>query len=288
MTTDSLERSSKCRATRQRDELKSSRKPCKISPPITAVLVPPSRTKIMGRPSNVARTARRAYMMLNGQFQIRICDNDAHLDHGWSCPYCNCAFDSCTNRDRHVMMKLSCRTQHMKALQNERRAQQAREYQTAGPSSQPLRTASRSGASTRAENGSEHRYNDPRRWDENGRAHQPGPSVRGGDGGERGNDKAKRWDDNGRTCGQPYVEKFPISTAGKPIAPDQTYPNDLGAYLKSCGSLADLQTMEAAEQMMTTGLSAGSRTRFLQSSFVSKHLCHGGSEARTDRTQVQG
>lgn len=198
-----------------------------------------SNLEVMPRTSNLARNARRAFMMINGQFHLY--DDDATYDEqAFRCPYCDHALKSTSDRDRHIMMKPCCRTKHLQSLANARRARREREYQRAGPSSRPYAAASGSGSGAHDHNGAEPRYNDPRRWD-----------------------------DNGRTCHKPYVQHFPISTAGKPISRHRTHPVDLGAYLESCGNLSKPTNMEAAELMMTNGLSAGGRTRFLRSSFVS-------------------
>ncbi|KAG8718083.1 hypothetical protein FRC09_013184 [Ceratobasidium sp. 395] len=129
----------------------------------------------------------------------------------------------------------------MNDLPARRRAQREREYKIAGPSNQPHPASGRSGP---ASNNSEPRCNDPRRWT-----------------------------NNGRTCKQPYVEHFPISTAGKPISDERAYPYDLGRYIESCGNLANLQNLEAAELLMTTGLSSKARTKHLKSSFY-QNQCH--------------
>lgn len=193
----------------------------------------------MARTTNVARNARRTFILVNGQFHLGN-NESTYGDQASHCPYCNHPLKSTSDCNRHIMMKPCCRTKHLQSLAKGRRARREREYQRAGPSSLPQDAASSSGAATYADDGTERRYNDPRRWD-----------------------------DNGRTCHKPYIQHFPISTAGKPISRHRTHPIDLGAYLESCGSLSKPENMEAAELMMTNGLTAGGRNRFLQSSFVS-------------------
>ncbi|KAG8699347.1 hypothetical protein FRC08_005368 [Ceratobasidium sp. 394] len=133
----------------------------------------------------------------------------------------------------------------MHDLQVARRTRREREYKIAGPSNRPHPSSVQPGPSSRqtappsnGANGEEGRYNDPRRWT-----------------------------DNGRTCHQPYVERFPVSSAGEPISDERAHPRNLEAYLQSCGNLANRRNMEAAELLMTTGLSGKARTRHLQSSF---------------------
>ncbi|KAF8596069.1 hypothetical protein BDV93DRAFT_563726 [Ceratobasidium sp. AG-I] len=76
-----------------------------------------------------------------------------------------------------------------------------------------------------------------------------------------------RWDDHGRMCSKVYVENVPFSTVCQPISQHRTHPLDLGKYLREIGGLAHPETILAAEQIMTEGLSCNVRTRFLKSSF---------------------
>ncbi|KAG9119868.1 hypothetical protein FRC07_004892, partial [Ceratobasidium sp. 392] len=193
----------------------------------------------MPRVSCRARDARRTLKMVNGQFELR-----DHYDDPLSnqfCHYCDRRFDDERRRNRHVMMNPDCRARHMADLPARRRAQCEREYKIAGPSNQPHPSSARSGPTS---NGPEPRYNDPRQWT-----------------------------DNGRTCTQPYVEHFPISTAGEPISKDRAHPYDLKSYIESCGNLADPRNFEAAELLLTTGMSGKARTKHLKSSFY-QHQCH--------------
>ncbi|KAG8712846.1 hypothetical protein FRC09_019402 [Ceratobasidium sp. 395] len=147
------------------------------------------------------------------------------------------------------MAKPECRLPHLNAIPTTRKARRAAEktqreseYKIAGPSNRPH-------ASQQA-NDADVRYNDPRRWT-----------------------------DDGRTCRQPFVEHFPISSVGTPISNERAHPPNLKAYIESSGSFACPRNMEAAELLMTTGLSGVARTRHLQSSFYrhSSHDCQGCS-----------
>ncbi|KAG8705030.1 hypothetical protein FRC09_003197 [Ceratobasidium sp. 395] len=199
----------------------------------------------MPRVSFRAREARRTLMMVDGQFELF---EEYNPLPDRVCPYCNRSFTNTPKRNRHIMAKPECRAQHLNTVPTTRSAQRAAqearresEYKIAGPSDRPHPSLNRSEYTA---NDVDNRYNDPRRWT-----------------------------DNGRTCRQPYVEHFPISSAGKPISNDRAYPPNLKAYIQSCGNLADPRNMEAAELLMTTGLSGKARTRHLQSSFY-QHSCH--------------
>ncbi|KAG8734476.1 hypothetical protein FRC10_011705, partial [Ceratobasidium sp. 414] len=155
------------------------------------------------------------------------------------------------------MLRPECRAQRMHNLQTTQRARRESEYKIAGPSNRPHPSLGQPGPLTRQtappSNGAtsaKQRYNDPRRWT-----------------------------NNRRTCHQPYVERFPISSAGAPISDERAHLHNLKAYLESCGNLANPRNMEAAELLMTTGLSGKARTWHLQSSFYQnlghdcKHCC---------------
>ncbi|KAG9075061.1 hypothetical protein FRC06_010301, partial [Ceratobasidium sp. 370] len=143
------------------------------------------------------------------------------------------------------MLKPECRARRMHDLQTARQARRESEYKIAGPSNRPHPSLGQPGSSTR----------------------QMAPPPNGATGAEQQHNNPRRWTDNGRTCHQPYVERFPISSAGAPISDKQAHPRNLEAYLESCGNLANPRNMEAAELLMTTGLSGKARTRHLQSSF---------------------
>ncbi|KAG8743778.1 hypothetical protein FRC12_014960 [Ceratobasidium sp. 428] len=195
-----------------------------------------------------ARAARRTLMMVNGQFELF---EEYNTLPELTCPYCGHTFPTTPKRNRHIMAKPECRSCHLDEVPTTRRAQRAAkkaqlelEYKIPGPSNKPHPSYGGSERTANGAEGADNRYNDPRQWT-----------------------------DNGRTCHHPFVEHFPISSAGKPISDERTYPQDLKAYIESCGSLADPRAMEAAELLMTTGLSGKARTRHLQSSFY-RHSCH--------------
>jgi hypothetical protein len=118
--------------------------------------------------------------------------------------------------------------------------QKEQSYKVGGLSLRPHPGTGQSGSTNEPSGGAEACYNDPRRWY-----------------------------DNGRACGAPFVEECPISTAGQPISKQRAYQEDLGTYLKSCGTLSNPTYMEAVELLMRTGLSGKGCTRHRKSSFVS-------------------
>ncbi|KAG8724348.1 hypothetical protein FRC09_019797 [Ceratobasidium sp. 395] len=190
----------------------------------------------MPRLPRAARAARRNLMMVNGSFQFL--DEYETYESRYPCPYCDHPFEDHTKRDRHIMMKPECRAPFLANTEAGRKARREREFKIPGPSSKPHPLASGSGTSAIDDNGKPLRYNDPRQWS-----------------------------DNGRTCHMPYVERFPSGTAGSPISEDVVCARNLASYLESCGPLSNLQNMEAAELMLTTGLSGRARTRHLKSAF---------------------
>ncbi|KAG8731449.1 hypothetical protein FRC11_004123, partial [Ceratobasidium sp. 423] len=62
-----------------------------------------------------------------------------------------------------------------------------------------------------------------------------------------------------------YVEEFPISSAGAPISNECKPPPDLDAYMRRCGPMKDPDHFEAAELLMTSGLSNADKDRHLKS-----------------------
>jgi hypothetical protein len=132
---------------------------------------------------------------------------DSYIGREISCPHCNHAVSTTQGRTRHIMMKPSCRQKHLQSVASERRIRREQAYNVAGPSTRPHPASTQAGSSSPASNPPEARYNDPRRWT-----------------------------DDGRTCHEPFIERYPVSTAGAPISKEQTYERDLGMYLESCGT----------------------------------------------------
>ncbi|CAE6534652.1 unnamed protein product [Rhizoctonia solani] len=62
-----------------------------------------------------------------------------------------------------------------------------------------------------------------------------------------------------------FVEEFPDPRAGAPSSRERLPPEDLDAYMRSCGPLADPDNFEAAEILMTSGLSNADKDRHLKS-----------------------
>lgn len=187
----------------------------------------------------IARAAQRDLAMSTGGFLMGTIRHPCS-DSGTKCPYCGTVLESMVGRSRHVMMKPRCREQHLDELRKERRRECERAYQVAGPSSQPAGRAN-TGAS-------------------------PGASA--GSRGRQTNNRRQR-SDHGRTCADPFIEAFPIATAGQPISPHRTQPMNVSSYLASCRNLANPEYFETAELLMTTGLSGKARTRHLKSTIVS-------------------
>ncbi|KAG9098214.1 hypothetical protein FRC06_006639 [Ceratobasidium sp. 370] len=62
-----------------------------------------------------------------------------------------------------------------------------------------------------------------------------------------------------------YIEDFPNPLAGAPISEDRAPEPDLATYMQSCGTLADLWNFEAAELLMTSGMTDIAKDRHLKS-----------------------
>jgi hypothetical protein len=199
----------------------------------------PSTTSTMPR-AKAFREQRMTYILAEGQFHLRDPDS-TYEDDRTICPYCQRQMKSSANRSRHIMLRPECRERHMAKLKAMRARECERAYKTAGPS-KPRSPQGTSGAgpSTEPQDNSGPRYNDPRRWG-----------------------------DDGRTCREPYVEHFPFRGAGEPISRSRHYPQNLGAYIASCGNMANRDWFETAEVLMTTGLSGKARTRHLKTPVVS-------------------
>ncbi|CAE6461732.1 unnamed protein product [Rhizoctonia solani] len=52
-----------------------------------------------------------------------------------------------------------------------------------------------------------------------------------------------------------YVKEFPEPLAGAPVSDEHVPPLDLGAYMKLCGPMAELEHFEVAKLLMTSGMS---------------------------------
>ncbi|KAG8780267.1 hypothetical protein FRC12_023265 [Ceratobasidium sp. 428] len=68
-----------------------------------------------------------------------------------------------------------------------------------------------------------------------------------------------------RRCGGLYVEPFPDPLAGSPISEERISPPDLKAYMRSVGRMAEPETFEVAELLMTSGLTDAAKDRHLKS-----------------------
>ncbi|KAG8793369.1 hypothetical protein FRC12_002889 [Ceratobasidium sp. 428] len=75
-----------------------------------------------------------------------------------------------------------------------------------------------------------------------------------------------------RRCGGLYVEEFPDPLAGSPISNERVSPPDLKAYMQSVGKMADPETFEVAELLMTSGLTDAAKDRHLKSTMVSSYV----------------
>lgn len=72
-----------------------------------------------------------------------------------------------------------------------------------------------------------------------------------------------------RRRGGLYIEDYPDPLAGAPISDEYAPTTNLAEYMRCCGPMADPEDFEAAELLMTTGLTDTAKDRHLKSSKVS-------------------
>lgn len=88
------------------------------------------------------------------------------------------------------------------------------------------------------------------------------------------NEAEGRTEDAGddRICEEPFIETFPISTAGEPISTETNPTPDLHPYVESCGTLRDPDLFDTAELLFMTVPKGKDRTKHLQSKRVSLRI----------------
>ncbi|KAG8710721.1 hypothetical protein FRC08_016801 [Ceratobasidium sp. 394] len=98
--------------------------------------------------------------------------------------------------------------------------------------------------------------------------------------------KAKRPIGGSASRGSTFVEEFLIPTAGALVSsekkPRELSKEDLRDYLASCGKMGEPAKFEVAELLMTTGLTAKNRTKYLKSV-----LCRGKGYWRNNCKLIQ-
>jgi hypothetical protein len=82
----------------------------------------------------------------------------------------------------------------------------------------------------------------------------------------------RKWDGRLRV----FVEGFPNQSAGAPISNKLKDGPDLNVYMRDCGPLGDRDIFEAAEVLMTTGLTDEGKDRHIKTKLVSEvfNSCH--------------
>lgn len=222
--------------------------------------LPPTHRLLVSMPriALVQRAARRAAIALSVFPKTRNSEGGRFPSSSHTCPYCSKTLQSTPARDRHIIMKPYCHERHRHAPTHP--APKRRKRKRKRPDADPRPEGEPPQKQTRTYNGG------------------PPPS-RGEPAQPHVNNNAERSKDGGpsevgdeRMCGQPFVESFPISTAGAPISSDMREKPDLHAYLKSCGIFSDPKIFETAELLMMTVPKGKDRTRHLQSPAVSTHV----------------
>ncbi|QRV93500.1 Zn-finger protein [Ceratobasidium sp. AG-Ba] len=193
-----------------------------------------------------ARAARRAAILLPGTCRLRHVDQPGSAATGFTCPYCGRKFGTSGGRVRHVNLAIICRFRHDLAA-----------------SGQNVRKRQRSDEDVPDSNVGEAEPRAKRACIE-----EDTPPVAGPSNLPLGVTPVKRRayptnrarsEPNG-----PFIELFPISTAGSPIGNQRIGKENLHEYLQSCGRLGDPDLFRTAEILMTTGLTGAGRTEHLQ------------------------
>jgi hypothetical protein len=200
-------------------------------------------------------------------------EDNSYLKATYPCFYCTKLFESETGRSLHLGKAPACKAAHdatfakrptglvkplckstlgTEELHPERTSSTTRQVHFA-----PLDPSSDSREATPPTNSPTPKY--PKPWveeveDEESSTHVP----------------QSGWDED-RTV---FVDFFPDPDAGAPISTSRTHKVDLHAYMQGCGALTDPDHFEAAELLMTTGLTNSARNRFLKSRFVSTSFNH--------------
>lgn len=217
-----------------------------------------------------ARAARRAAMMLPNLPRARKSSGIGPGSRARTCPYCSKTLVSEVNRDRHIPLRPYCHARHKLALLQKFSKRHGRRHRR---------------KRKRNEDDSESDQGDPNRMgvigdeppskyskaDDDSAASIPLPQpTEAGPGGEHRSDSAgEPITSDERICGEPFVENFPIPTAGEPISVETRPKPDLRAYVDSCGNLCDPKLFDKAELLMTTVPKGKDRTKHLKSEEVS-------------------
>lgn len=224
-----------------------------------ALLLPPTfafTCQKMPRASKMAeRAARRKSMMLPNLPRARKQMSTPRR----TCPHCSRTLNSLVGRDRHILLRPYCRSKHMLARGSEVSNQRQRKRKRRTDLSE-TDTDTDAGPSpskqTRMDNGPPPNYVAP-------------PNDSGSEGGRDPEGGAESIAGDERICGEPFVEQFPIDTAGAPISLETKPARDLRAYVDSCGRLRDPDLFETAELLVMTVPKAKDRTKHLRSKVVS-------------------
>lgn len=209
-----------------------------------------------------ARAARRAAMTppnLPGPHKKR----KTRLDDGRrTCCYCSKTLKCAADRDRHITLRPYCRSRHM--LATDPRLTKLREHK---------RKRNEDGTDLDEPHDTHADSSTPPsklpRVDDAPPSHEQSQGLDANLAGQ--GDSELGGGANERICGDPFVEKFPIATAGEPISTAAKPEPDLRAYVESCGNLRDPDLFDIAELLMMTVPKGKDRTKHLKSKPVSSH-----------------
>lgn len=208
----------------------------------------------MPRIGLILRAACRAAIALSIFPKTRDSDGGHFPSRSLTCPYCSKTLQSRAARDRHSIMKAYCHERHLHRRNypnTKRRKPKRKRHDPDRPSiDEPTLKHPRTDDAAPPLPGTESAQ----------------PAI---DGSADGLDSGPHENGDERICGPPFVEKFPVSTAGAPISSETKSRPNLRKYLESCGKLGDPKTFATAELLMMTVPKSKDRTLHLQSDAVS-------------------
>lgn len=218
-----------------------------------------------------ARAAHRTAMMLPSLLRSREHSQKSSAIGPGSCThaflYCSKTLVSEASWDRHITLRPYCHARHKLSLRqkfSKRHQNRHKRKQNGDDLESDLGDPNEPGT---VDNGSPSKYSKVN--DDAAPSNLP-QTPEASPGGERpSNSSGDAIPSDERICKEPFVQKFPIPTAGEPIVAETRPMSDLHAYVNSCGNLRDPKLFDKAELLMTTVPKGKDHTKHLQTEEVS-------------------